>query len=123
MKTHIKVIAWLYIVLGIMGILGALILALFIAGGGVISGDQTAIRITVLVATILGVILALISVPGVIVGVGLLKHKEWARILSIVLAFLNLPGFPIGTLLGVYTLVVMFDPQVEAHFTQKELKP
>lgn len=111
MDTHIKVIAGLYIIFGVIGILVALALGLIIAGGGLISGDDVAILATSIVATVIGIGVFLASVPGIIAGIGLLKHREWARILAIILGILNLPGFPFGTALGLYALFVMLDAQ------------
>jgi len=111
MKDHIKIVAWLYIVMGILGIFGALVVFAVIAGGGLISGDETAIRITMIVGIVIASITALLSVPGIIAGVGLLGYKAWARILAIILALLNLPGFPVGTLLGIYSLWVLLDSE------------
>jgi ABC-type glycerol-3-phosphate transport system permease component len=58
--------------------------------------------------------------PGIIAyilaGYGLLKYKSWARILAIILALLNLILFPIGTVIGIYTLWVMFNDEAEALF-------
>ncbi|OGO31087.1 MAG: hypothetical protein A2Z16_15505 [Chloroflexi bacterium RBG_16_54_18] len=120
MRDHIKIIAWLYIILGVLGILGALIAFAIIAGGGVISGDETAIRITAIVAFVIGGIVVLVSVPGIITGLGLLNFKPWARILAIILALLNLPGFPIGTALGIYTLWAMLDSESSQLFNTIE---
>lgn len=109
METHVKVIGWLYILLGILGILGAVLLFMLIAGSGLISGDELAIQITTLVAFVIGGFLFLISVPGIIVGIGLLQFRAWARILGIVLGLLNLLALPIGTVLGIYTIWALLD--------------
>lgn len=37
-----------------------------------------------------GGFLILISIPGIVAGIGLLKYKSWARILAIILGVLNL---------------------------------
>jgi hypothetical protein len=111
MKDHIKIIAWLYIVMGVLGILAALVAFAVIVGGGLISGDQTAIRITTIVALVIGGFVVLISVPGILAGIGLLSFKPWARILAIILALLDLPGFPVGTVLGIYSLWVLLDSE------------
>ena len=111
MQAHIKILGWMYILLGILGILGATLVFVLVAGGGLISGDETAIRITSIVGTLLGGLIALISIPGVITGMGLLKYKAWARILALVLGLLNLPGFPVGTLLGIYTIWILLDDE------------
>ncbi|HSF83149.1 MAG TPA: hypothetical protein VLA49_18065 [Anaerolineales bacterium] len=109
MEIHVKVIGWLYIVLGILGVLGAALLFILVAGGGLISGDEIAIQVTTLVGLILGGLFVLLSVPGIIVGAGLIQFQPWARILALVLGLLNLLAFPVGTLLGIYTIFVLLD--------------
>jgi len=49
----------------------------------------------------------------IIAGIGLLKHKNWARIMLIVLAIIGLLNFPIGTGLGIWWLIVLFKPEVK----------
>lgn len=122
MDTHIKVIAWLYIVLGALMLFSACIAVFAIFGGGLISGDQTAINVTGIVAAIVGILIVVFSVPGIIAGFGLLRYQAWARILALVLGVLNLPGFPIGTILGIYTLWALLDEEGAALF-QKEAEP
>jgi hypothetical protein len=119
MRTHIKIVAWLYIVMGLLGILLALVVGALIAGGGLISGDDTAIRVTTIVSIILGGLVILLSVPGVVAGIGLLSFKPWARILAIILSVLNLPGFPIGTLVGIYALWALLDSESSRLFEGK----
>ncbi len=118
MKDHIKIIAWIYIVLGVLGIFGALVAFAIIVGGGLISGDETAIRITAIVASAIAGLTVLVSAPGIGAGIGLLGYKAWARILAIILALLNLPGFPIGTLLGIYTLWALLDAESSGLFLE-----
>jgi hypothetical protein len=111
MKTHVKVLGWLWIANGVLTILIA-IPGLIIANMN-IPNVQDSILVTV------GSLLCCF-VPGVIVdvvaGYGLLNYKSWARILAIILAILNLCLFPIGTALGIYTLVIMFNQETEALF-------
>ena len=116
MDTHVKVIGWLWIVLGVMGLLAALCVVLATAGGGLISGDRVAITVTSIVSAVVGGFLLLISIPNIIVGIGLLKFKSWARILAIVLGILNLFSFPFGTALGIYTLIIMFNQETPPLF-------
>ena len=119
METHVKVIGWLYIFLGAVGILGAVLLFLIIAGSGLISGDELAIQITSIVGAILGGILVLLSVPGIVAGIGLIQFNAWARIVSLVLGLLNLLAFPVGTLLGIYTIWVLLDDDTAALFGRR----
>jgi hypothetical protein len=116
MQTHVKILAWLYIVLGVLGILAAGIVVLVVAGGGLISGDRTAITVTTIVSLVIGGFLVMVSAPGIVAGIGLLSYQSWARILTLVLGILNLPGFPTGTALGVYTLYVLLDEETSHLF-------
>ena len=116
MKQHVNILGWTYIVLGALGILLAIVLAVLLVGIGIISGDQTANNVLMVITVIVGGISALLSIPGVIAGIGLLNLKPWARVLTIILGVLNLPGFPVGTLLGVYSLYVMLDDETSTLF-------
>lgn len=122
MLTHVKVLAVLYIVLGALGVLGALLLMMVfgVAAGSVgVSGDPdaaVALPIIGFVGTGLFIFLLAISLPGVIVGFGLLKLKPWARIGGIVLCAINLINVPVGTILGIYGLVILLNKETERLF-------
>ncbi|HUP38633.1 MAG TPA: hypothetical protein VM115_00825 [Vicinamibacterales bacterium] len=112
MDTHVKVLAWLYIVFGILGsLLGLGLMALLgiigVAGAASDPDAWMAVPILGFTGVALGVFMLMLSVPGIIAGAGLLKFRPWARILTIVLSTLNLINIPIGTILGVYGLWVM----------------
>lgn len=122
MLTHVKVVAVLYIVLGALGVLGALMLMMVfgVAAGSVgASGDPdaaVALPIIGFVGTGLVIFVLAISLPGVIVGFGLLKLKSWARIAGIVLSAIYLIYFPLGTALGIYGLVILLNKETERLF-------
>jgi hypothetical protein len=116
MDTHTKVLGWLYIVLGVLGMLAAGAVIVILVGSGLLSGDRTAISVLFVVAAFVGGFLTLVSLPGIIAGFGLLAYRPWARILALVLGILNLPGFPLGTVLGVYTLYVLLDDETTQKF-------
>ena len=108
---------------GSLGILFGLgFLVLFGGIAGIVgmndhSGDaMVAIPIIGLVGTAIFVISMLLSLPGIIAGVGLLSYKPWARILTIVLSFFHILNIPFGTALGVYGMWVLFSPEVTAMF-------
>jgi hypothetical protein len=86
----------------------AIIIFTAVVGGGIISGDSEAIAITSIVGPAVALFFVLLSTPGLIGGIYLLKHRPWARILVLVLGFLNLIEIPIGTALGIYTIWVLF---------------
>ena len=68
MQKHVTILAWLYVVFNIIGVMVAFLLFALIFGGGLISGDSEAIAITAIVATVLAFMLSLFSVPGIIWG-------------------------------------------------------
>jgi uncharacterized membrane protein (DUF2068 family) len=74
-------------------------------------------------ATVLGItgvalttFLLAIGLPQVVCGIGLLSFKRWARILGIVLAAIGLLSVPIGTVFGIYALVILFSKETESLF-------
>ena len=58
----------------------------------------------------------MLSLPGIITGIGLLRLRPWARIAGIVLSILGLMAMPIGTIVGVYGLWVLFSKDTERLF-------
>ena len=48
-------------------------------------------------------------------GIGLLKGKEWGRILGISHAALSLFAFPIGTVIGILSIIYLMTPEVSAY--------
>ena len=59
--------------------------------------------------------------PGLVVGIGLLKLRPWARILGIVMSALDLTHIPFGTALGIYGLWVLFNRETERLFAAQVL--
>jgi hypothetical protein len=54
------------------------------------------------------------SLPGLIAGVGYLRHREWARITLLVVSFFYLVKIPLGTLLGGYSIWVLLQDETVA---------
>jgi hypothetical protein len=61
------------------------------------------------------VLLALIGL-SVAAGIGLIKGKSWGWILAIVNAVLDLFSFPIGTVIGVLSLIYLLRKEVREYF-------
>ena len=125
MDSHVKVLGVLRIVYGAIGVLiGVGALALFGGIGalvGVTEGDAdawAAVPILGFIGIAAFLFFAVLSVPGIIAGWGLLRYQPWARILTIVLSCLDLLNFPLGTAVGVYGLWVLFAPETTARFTR-----
>ena len=122
METHVKVLAALQIALGVLGLFSALILVLIFGGAaGIVraSGDpEAAIAVPVIgiTGTALVTFLVALSLPGVVVGIGLFQRRPWARIAGIVLSIFGLMMIPFGTIVGVYGLWVLFSKDTERLF-------
>jgi len=124
MQTHVKILGAIHIVFGGLGVLAALIiLAIFGGIAGLLGtagiethGAEAAIPVLGIIGTVLFVFLAVISIPGLVAGIGLLQFCNWARILTIVLSALHLLNFPFGTALGIYGLWVLLSQGTEQLF-------
>jgi hypothetical protein len=122
MDTHVKVLGALQIALGAIGLLAAVLLVVVFGGAaGIVgaSGDpeaSIAIPIIGLTGMTLAVFLLATSLPGVIIGVGLLRLRPWARIAGIVISIIGLMMIPFGTVVGLYGLWVLFSKDSERLF-------
>ena len=124
MRQHVTVLGVLYIVLGAMGMIGAFVVLLIFGGAagvvGTIAQQEPDAEIAVPILAVLGLglflLITILSVPGIIAGIGLIKFRPWARILGLILSVLNLLHIPLGTIVGVYGLWVLLSSETEAVF-------
>jgi hypothetical protein len=122
--THVKVVAVICIVFGVLGLLLALfssvILGLLAGLVGSSGEEGAALGSTVLglAGAVLTTVLIVFAIPSVVAGWGLLMLKPWARILGIIVAAISLIRFPIGTIFGIYALWVLFQKDTEALFVK-----
>ena len=125
MKQHVSILGVLYIAFVVLGMVTAVgMLALFGGAAGIVSmvSEQepdavVAVPILGVLAVVLFTIIAVLSIPGLAVGIGLVKFQSWARIGGLILSALNLLNFPFGTALGFYGLWVLLNKETEAAFT------
>ncbi|NOR76577.1 MAG: hypothetical protein GQ525_15655 [Draconibacterium sp.] len=122
MDRHINVVAALQIGYSILGIIiGAVFFILFHFIGNFVD-DQEAKIVLPIIANVLVAIISVLSIPGIIAGIGLFKRKEWARILTLILSTLHLLSFPLGTAVGVYSIWALVQPEnVEAFKSENNL--
>ena len=115
MDTHVKIVGWMWIVSGLVGTF-LLAIGLLIFSALDICPDPDDFFYVTLGALCL-------FLPGIIVdfvsGIGLLRFQNWARILAILLSIFNLVFLwylVIPALMGIYTLVIMFNREAKALF-------
>ncbi|UCC52977.1 MAG: hypothetical protein JSV68_03235 [Anaerolineaceae bacterium] len=115
-QTHIDILGWLYLLsnafLLVIGIIGLLLFA----GIGIAFGEPEAAGILGVIGVAGLVFFTILAVPGLLTGYGLLKRHSWARILALVVGFFSLANFPIGSIIGVYTYVVLLQAGITDHF-------
>jgi len=114
MRTHIQILAALQVAYAVVGILVAVGIFLLFGGLAAMAGvagpaDDAAVAAPVLamIGTVTAGFLALLSVPRLIAGIGLLQRRNWARVLTLIVCAIGLFEFPIGTALGIYGFWVL----------------
>ena len=125
MKQHTSVLGVLFIVFGAIGIFAAIFLLVVMGGAAsiisTVGADDPDVAVVAPILGILGGVLfflvAALSIPGLVVGIGLVKFQNWASIGGLILCAVNLLNFPLGTALGVYGLWVLLSKETEAVFT------
>ncbi len=121
MEQHIKILSVLFIIFGVLGLVIAA--GIFMLGAGaatsILANDNSnEARVGAAWAggclTFVAVLTGLISIPSIIAGWGLSQRKSWARILAIIIGVVSLPQVPIGTALGIYAIIIMFNDEAKA---------
>ena len=130
MASHIRVVAWLHIVFGALGLCAALVALLFFGGLASLVGvtdHSSDARVAVPILGVIGgiafVVIAAVSAPGLTAGIGLLRYRSWARILAIILSAIHLFNVPLGTALGVYSLWALLSAEGSRLFDQPAGQP
>jgi hypothetical protein len=124
MRTHVTILAWLHIVMGVMSLFGGAIAFLFLGGAAGVAaatggpGTGPVAGLMAFFGTAFLLIVALFALPQLLLGWGLLRGASWARILGIIMSILSLlhPVVGIYTALGIYGLVILFNSETVAMF-------
>jgi len=125
MEGHVTAVGALCIGLSILAILVGGFIFVLLAGIGLAAHDGEASAILSTIGFVIGGFLTIVSVPGIIGGIGLLHRREWARILVLIISALHLLNIPIGTAVGAYSIwvlvqretVLLFNPILPAPST------
>lgn len=86
-------------------------------GGGVAMSAYLDVN-TIIAHVWLGAAL-LLMVPCIVTGIALLGFRKWARTFGIVLSILEMLVVPLGTIVGIYGLVVLFSEDVDMIFERR----
>jgi hypothetical protein len=113
MRQHIDILGWLYVAFGALGVLAAFFVFAVIGGAGLLTRDAGAAALVAGLGFFIAIFVAVLSLPNIICGWGLLKRKSWSRVLAIVLGCLHLISFPFGTAVGIYSLWALTQPEAQ----------
>jgi hypothetical protein len=124
MAQHVKILGILHIVFGALGVLAAIFVLLIFGGISAVVGlsdhssdSLTAIPILGMIGGFVFILVLVLSLPGLIIGIGLVQFRPWARIAGIILSALDLVSVPpFGTALGIYGLWVLLNRETEQMF-------
>lgn len=104
MEKHVNVVAALQIGFSILRLIIVFIIFTVLQFVGDFSGEPEAEVVLSIIANVIAIVFVVLSIPGILAGIGLFKRKEWARILTLIISVLDLINFPIGTAVGVYSI-------------------
>lgn len=120
MAQHVKILGILHVVFGALGVLGAIVVLLIFGGLTAFLNTQNTGDVPAPILGLIGVIafiaILVLSVPALVIGIGLVQFRPWARIGGIILSAFDLLGFPFHTILGIYGLWVLLNRETEQMF-------
>lgn len=111
MGNHIRVLGIVFVVFGLMGFIGASIVAIIFIGGGLAGGVVSEEPIVSFIVGSFGIVIVsvilIFSIPKVVVGYGLIKGYSWSYMFGIIISIISLFDLPFGTAAGIYGLWVL----------------
>jgi len=123
-ERNVRLVGAFWAGLSALGLAAAAVLFLLIAPWGWLAGEPMTIAFFTGLGAIIGGAVALLSLPGLVAGLGLLARRGWARNLTLGLAVIALFQVPVGTILGIATLVVLLgDEAVQIFGAQRRVGP
>src|ERR1700722_1402923 len=124
MAQHVKILGILHVIFGGLGVLAAIAMLMIFGGISAVVGlsghsadSATAVPILGAIGVFVFILVLVLSLPGLIIGIGLVQFRPWARIAGIILSALDLVSVPpFGTALGIYGLWVLLNRETEQMF-------
>jgi hypothetical protein len=133
-KEHLNLLSIFYFVFGGLSLLGAFILLIYTIIIGVVFSNNTVqdainkepdAKVVGTVFSILSVVFLIIFILVLAVGIlqivaGFRIRQKRNRVFNIVIGILALPSFPLGTALGIFTIIVLSRPAVIEMFQAEQ---
>ena len=122
MEDHLKIIAYIRIGLGSLFLLVVVFLFSLLAIPGIDPTDRKDLPILLAYGAALALLPLVSAVWDLAGGIGLLKHKRWARILVLIGAVPELFMFPVGTAIGIYTIWILMQKETIQLFPRAPIR-
>lgn len=107
MQKHVTLLGALFIAYHILGLVVGIVIMGVLSSIGCLTGDPAAMTILTAVGVGIGTFLIVLSIPGLVAGIWLLRRRPWARMLTLIVGAFDLIDIPLGTALGVYSFWVL----------------
>ena len=120
MEKHLTVVAALQVGFSVLGILAAIIVYTVLHNVMHFADDPETVNVLRIVARWVSLFLLVISIPGMVGGIGLFMKKNWARILVLIISVLDLLNIPLGTIIAVYSIWVLVQEDTVKLFDDQE---
>jgi len=120
MRIHLDVLGWLYVLMGLVGVLASASLAVLafgtIVAQGELGAEPVGIPPEVWLMMVGGMVLGFGGVVMVVAGRGLVRRGSYGRRTALLLALPNLAFVPFGTALGIYTFWTLLNDEARREF-------
>lgn len=104
--AHLGYASFQMLMMALMGVFFFVFFSSMPAGGG--GKDAFPAGVFAIMMSFMFIFQMLFALPSLFAGIGLLKHKSWAKTASIIAGVLSAMSFPIGTAVCVYTFWFLF---------------
>lgn len=116
METHVRVLGILNIIFGLASLAVVALILWQYGSFGNMYQDYDSLS---LLLTVSAIYHGLLAIPLIVLGFYVLRYQEWARSAMIVVSALNILNVPFGSIVGGYTLGILFSSQVDPLFQIK----
>ena len=107
MQKHVTLLGALFIAYHVLGLIVGIVIMAVLSTIGCLTHDPQVVAILTAVGVGIGTFLIVLSIPGLVAGIWLLKRRPWARMLTLIVGAFDLIDIPLGTALGVYSFWVL----------------
>ena len=114
MENQVRLVGVLNVAAGVLSGLIAIFDLLFFGGDATLAGFC---NVNTVLADVWLVAALVFMLPCIVIGIALIGFQAWARWAGIVLSILEMLVVPIGTIVGIYSLIVLFSRDVDLVFS------